>query len=699
MMCRQSELVPDYLNDRLSEETAEAFEQHIEGCDVCVAALSATEQSAGVPAWLVTAQRRVGEGRLRSLMFPVGAGLQSATEDPDSPLDESVSGSSEAPSQEITGVRYSWKRRIGSGGMGEVWEGWDQLMRRPVALKRLHHQSRDIDGVQRLLQEGTTLSRLSCPHIVTVYGVIADEARPVLVMEYIPGMTLSEWQDGRPLRQQDAAEVLLILAQALQHAHGQGVIHRDLKPSNILLRTASTTDLPRDEQGVLRIWLSDFGLARVTDDPSLTLSGQLLGTPVYMAPEQLSGGQAADFRTDVYGLGAILYELLTGIPPFMGNDSVALMQLIRSHDPVSPRRLQPQLSRDIETICVKCLARRPNDRYATVAALTADLKAFLAGLPIAARPISLPTRLLRWCARNRVLATTLGITAVALFIALLLGLYAVREQSRTLAVQRQAADDERRLRLRAEAAENKAENRAAAESQLRSKHEMLLLQLVRTVDKHQQSMRKLSDQPAAAAGGMTTEASFVTTRVLNEYVQALKQLNQPLSWAELEMMSRFLSLKLSARDWSGLDALISRIDEALAVHGAAPENPVDYVEFLKIRELLFAMGGDMSQIHEDNRQKWLQTAARFLDTARRSELESPARQSFLDARCEALRRAYYAGQHPMQFSSQEARKQLTDYLSRLIEVLREPIPGTGDQRNAERELLMEIQRYLNSGVF
>jgi hypothetical protein len=228
---------------------------------------------------------------------------------------------------------------------------------------------------------------------------------------------------------------------------------------------------------------------------------------------------------------------------------------------------------------------------------------------------------------------------------------------------------------------------------------MLLLQLVRTVDKHQQSMRKLSDQPAAAAGGMTTEAVLVTTRVLNEYVQALKQLNQPLSWAELEMMSRFLSLKLSAKDWSGLEALISRIDEALAVHGAAPENPVDYVEFLKIRELVFGASEDLSRFQEDNRQKWLQTAARFLDTARRSELESPARQSFLDARCEALRRAYYAGQYPVQFSSQEARKQLTDYLSRLIEVLREPIPGKGDPRNAERELLMEIQRYLNSGVF
>ena len=695
MTCQQSELVTDYLNNRLSDEASEVFEQHIEECDVCVAALSAKEKSAGMPAWLLTAQRRFDEGRLRNLMFPRGDGLPSGTyDDEESPSNDPALAISEVPARGMNGVRYSWKRRIGSGGMGEVWEGWDQLMRRPVALKRLNQQSRDIDGVQRLLQEATTLSRLSCPHIVTVYGVIADHARPVLVMEFIPGMTLSQWQDGRPLRQQDAAEVLLILAQALHHAHYQGVIHRDLKPSNILLRTESTTELPRDEQGVLRIWLSDFGLARVTDDPSLTLSGQLLGTPVYMAPEQLSGGQAADVRTDVYGLGAILYELLTGIPPFMGNDSVVLMQLIRSHDPVSPRRLQPQLSRDIETICLKCLARRPSDRYATVAALTADLEAFLAGLPISARPISLPTRLLRWSARNRALATTLGITAAALVIALLLGLYAVREQSTTLAVQRRAADDERRLRLRAEAAEKEAESRAAAESQLRSKHETLLLQMVRTVDKHQQSANVNSGLPDVVPGSMTTETSFVTTQVLNEYVQSLKQLKQPLSWSELELMIRFLSLKLAAEDTSGLDTLVSRIDEALAVHGATPENPQDYVLFIKIRQLLFGAGVDASQLHEDNRKKWLQVAARFLDTARRSE--SPVTDNFLNARCEALRQAFDAGRSSDQYSSQDGRHQMTDHLRSLTEVLKEPIPDTGQSRSAERELLMQIQRALDS---
>jgi hypothetical protein len=516
-------------------------------------------------------------------------------------------------------------------------------------------------------------------------------------MEFIPGMTLSAWQDGRPLRQTDAAEVVLILAHALQHAHAQGVIHRDLKPSNILLRTDSTMDLPRDERGVLQIWLSDFGLARVTDDPSLTQSGQLLGTPVYMAPEQLSGGNAADCRTDVYGVGAVLYELLTGIPPFMGTDSVALMQLIRTQDPVSPRRLQPQLSRDIETICLKCLSRRPADRYATSAALAADLQAFIAGLPISARPISLPVRLLRWSDRNRALAVTLSSAVLALLTALLLGLFAVREQARTLTLQRQAAVHERQLRLRAEVAEKDAQERARAESQLRSKHENLLLQMVKTVE----NQLRIPASPNATLGSAENpgkmDTNFLTSQVLTEYLQSLKQLNQPLSWNELELMVRLLSLKLITHDGTGLDPLVSRIDEALVVHEMQPVNPVDYVEFLKIRQMLFGTPDKMVQLYEHQRQKWLTIARRFLDAARRCEPNSVELTRFLDARCEALRQAFAAGRLPLHYP-ENARDQLADHLRGLTAILGEPTPASANPRTAERELLTVIENALREQV-
>jgi len=698
MNCQQRELIPDYLEDNLPEEAAESFERHLEECDCCVSALAASEQSGRVPEWLLSAQKRVGEGKLRNLMDPGMDGVDSGVDDGESlPPDQATAFRVEPAAPDADSVRYSWKRRIGSGGMGEVWEGWDHLMRRPVALKRLRHHSHDFEGVQRLLQEATTLSRLSCPHIVTVYGVVADHVRPVLVMEFIPGMTLSEWQDGRPLRQKDAAEVVLILAQALQHAHAQGVIHRDLKPSNILLRTDSTTDLPRDERGVLQIWLSDFGLARFTDDPSLTQSGQLLGTPVYMAPEQLGGGHAADCRTDIYGLGAVLYELLTGIPPFMGNDSVALMQLIRTQEPVSPRRLQPQLSRDIETICLKCLSRRPAERYATSAALAADLQAFIAGLPIAARPVSLPVRLLRWSDRNRALAVTLSGAVLALLIALLLGLFAVREQGRTLTLQRQAAVHERQLRLRAEVAEKDAKERSRAESQLRSKHEALLLQMVRTVE----NQLRIPVSPTATVGSAENpgklDSGFLTTQVITEYLQSLKQLNQPLSWTELELMIRLLSLKIITLDASGISPLISRIDEALVVHEIQPVNPLDYVEFLKIRQMLFSETDNTLQQREDQRQRWLAIARRFLDAARRCEPNSVEVTRFLDARCEALMQAFEFGKLSDQYPA-NARDQQVAHLRLLKAILSEPTPASANPRNAERELLTIIENALREYV-
>jgi len=683
MTCPQSQLITDYLAEKLSDETAESFEQHLEECDSCVTALTESGQSMRSPAWLLSAHKRIGEGRLRSLFVQAEDSFSSSEDFPAS--SEATTGSS---------VRYSWKRRIGAGGMGEVWEGWDHLMRRPVALKRLRHRSSDFEGGQRLLQEATTLSRLSCAHIVKVYGVIADEVRPVLVMEYIPGLTLSQWQDGRPLRQKDAAEVALILAQSLQHAHGQGVIHRDLKPSNILLRTTSAQQLPRDEHGVLQIWLSDFGLARVADDPSLTISGQLLGTPVYMAPEQLSGAKTADCRTDVYGLGAILYELLTGVPPFMGVDGAVLMQLIRTEDPVSPRRLQILLSRDIETICLKCLARRPADRYVNAEAVAADLQAFISDRPIVARPLSLPTRMLRWSGRNPALSATLLSTFAALLLALLFGTLAVREQATMLSLQQRTAEHEKHLRMRAEAAEQEAQQRAAEESLLRSKHEALLLQMLKAVDSHLLASGAPATSATSSRASSLLDSSFPTNRVLTEYLQSLEHLDQPLSWTELELMIRLLSLKVHSHDAVGVDALVAQIDETLLWHLERPQDPVQYVDFLKVRHMLFGSSQDVSSTYSDIRNVWLSVAARFLEDASKAEPGSARMEDLLNARCEALVQAWNAGRSAVQFPDQ-SEVLLAAYLRDLSDLLRRPIPKTNHPRSAESDLLNTIQSELD----
>lgn len=272
-----------------------------------------TPPTAAEPTWLVMARNSARNSSAPSQIAHADAAC-------DHSCDQAEAGH--------TSVRYSWIRKIGAGGMGEVWEGWDHIMRRPVALKKLKHQQTENNGAQRLLQEAIVLSRLSHPHIVTVHEIMLEHSQPVMVMEFIPGMTLAEWQSGRPLRQRDAAEVVLVLAKALQHAHAHAVIHRDLKPSNVLLRTQNPDELPRDQSGELLLWLSDFGLARAIDDPSFTSVGQVLGTPFYMPPEQAGDEHIVDNRSDLYGLGAILYELLTGIPPFMGNDKAVLLQRI-----------------------------------------------------------------------------------------------------------------------------------------------------------------------------------------------------------------------------------------------------------------------------------------------------------------------------------------------------------------------------------
>jgi len=268
--CQSASLISDYVSGKLTSAAAEEFEAHVEHCSNCCQQLITEVEITPAPDWMALAQSVAGLHAQQSTVS------QPETRRPLRP------DFAAAPS---ASVRYSWLRRIGSGGMGDVWEGWDQLMERSVALKRLGFHYANFDGVQRLMQEALALARLSHPNIITVYEVVTDLDQPVLVMEYVRGMTLSEWCNGRPLVAAEAAEICHALAIALHHAHQHGVIHRDVKPSNVLLRTEVCGALPRRENGSPDLQLSDFGLARIIDDPTFTRTGQLMGTPSYMAPE------------------------------------------------------------------------------------------------------------------------------------------------------------------------------------------------------------------------------------------------------------------------------------------------------------------------------------------------------------------------------------------------------------------------------
>jgi outer membrane protein assembly factor BamB/predicted Ser/Thr protein kinase len=299
-------------------------------------------------------------------------------------------------------------REIGSGGMGVVYEAEQISLGRRVALKVLRFgPASDPEAMKRFHREAETVARLHHTSIVPIFAVGAERGVPYYAMQFIEGESLAAAaeraaRDAAPLGEADVAAWGLQAAEALEHAHQRGVIHRDVKPSNLLL------DRER------RVWLADFGLARRLDDAALSLSGVLLGTPRYMSPEQASPARRpVDHRTDVYSLGATLYELLTGRPAFDAETPQAVIAQILEKEPAPPARIRPGLSPDLETIVLKCLEKDPAHRYATARDLAEDLRAFLDGRDIRARTPSLAERAARWLRRNRRLAATAAAAALS----------------------------------------------------------------------------------------------------------------------------------------------------------------------------------------------------------------------------------------------------------------------------------------------
>jgi serine/threonine-protein kinase len=312
---------------------------------------------------------------------------------------------------------------LGRGSMGVVYKARQPGLKRLVALKMiLAGDHADDSDLSRFHTEAEAAAQLQHPHIVQVYEVGEQDGLPYLSLEYVSGGSLKQRLGGKPQPVQHAAQLVQVLAQTMDFAHKQGIVHRDLKPANVMLmvpRTggsteASLTGAPLVQQlyGIPKI--ADFGLAkRLAEDGGQTRSGTILGTPSYMAPEQALGrSKEVGPLADQYSLGAILYELLTGRPPFNGATIWETIEHVRSQEPVPPSRLQPKVPRDLETICLKCLQKEPPKRYADTAALAEDLRRFVAGEPIKGRPISVGERTVRWCRRNPRVATLLGVVGL-----------------------------------------------------------------------------------------------------------------------------------------------------------------------------------------------------------------------------------------------------------------------------------------------
>jgi eukaryotic-like serine/threonine-protein kinase len=287
---------------------------------------------------------------------------------------------------------------LGTGAFGQVFKAIDAELDRPVAVKVLRGGAgASREDVERFLREARSAARLRHPGIVAIHATgQAPDGSPFLVEEFVNGSTLATSIKEGPLDPRRAAEIVAGLADALAYAHTHGVVHRDVKPSNIML----------DLEG--RPHLMDFGLAkRETDEPPETVEGQVLGTPAYMSPEQARGeSRRVDGRSDVYSLGVVLYELITGERPFRGNRRMLLLQVLED-EPRPPRRLNDRVPRDLETIALKAMAKTPGRRYTTAADLADDLRRFLRGEPVRARPAGWIERAWRWCRRNPVPASLL----------------------------------------------------------------------------------------------------------------------------------------------------------------------------------------------------------------------------------------------------------------------------------------------------
>ena len=326
---------------------------------------------------------------------------------PKAVLSPAVSAAMRTAGYEVVG-------EIGRGGMGVVY------LARKLALNRLCAVKMILAGphagtatAARFRAEAEMIARLQHPDVVQIYHVGEVEGLPFLELEYLPGGSLDKVLGGTPMPPADAARLVQTIARAIAQAHREGIIHRDLKPANILL----------DAGGNPKV--ADFGLAKLLDsDIGLTKSRAVVGSPSYMAPEQAEGSSSQiGAATDVYALGAVLYELLTGRPPFHAPTAMETLAQVKSNDPVPPSHVQPGMPRDVETICLHCLEKTPARRYATAEALAEDLRRYLAGETIQARSTPIWERGLRWSRRHPALAAALGVTAAALILLLAGGFY------------------------------------------------------------------------------------------------------------------------------------------------------------------------------------------------------------------------------------------------------------------------------------
>jgi len=392
---------------------------------------------------------------------------------------------------------YEILEELGRGAMGVVYKARQLSLDRIVALKMIlagaHASSQEL---ARFRTEAEAVARLQHPNIVQIYEVGEYGGLPFFSLEFVEGGSVAQQLDGTPQPVGTAAQLTETLARAIDHAHQRGIVHRDLKPANVLLTATGTPKI------------TDFGLAKYLDtEAERTQSGAVVGTPSYMAPEQATGkSKEVAPAADVYALGAILYELLTGRPPFKAATPLDALMQVRQTEPVPPGQLQPQTPTDLETICLKCLRKEPHQRYQSAATLADDLRRFLEGRPITARPVGRLERAAKWVKRRPAMAAVYALVVLLVGVGLGGGsafwLWQQAEEGRSEAeVERQRAEAAQRFAERAQQAEMQARRgeRLAKEEleQVLCLHRVELAHREWLADRVERADQLLEDCPAA----------------------------------------------------------------------------------------------------------------------------------------------------------------------------------------------------------
>jgi serine/threonine protein kinase len=458
-LCPSDEQFAGLLADALSTAERHTVARHVEGCPRCQEKLARLTGTPDTEAWRRAEHpargSEVEEGMLRRLKGKPPTSAPTRLDRAERSRNTSLPTDCDqlaVPGYEILGV-------LGRGGMGAVYQARQLALQRTVALKvvltELHG---DPKHLARFRAEAGVIAGLQHPNIVEIYDVGEAAGRPYLVLEFVAGGSLAQHLHGTPQPVHAAARLVETLARAMHHAHERGIVHRDLKPANILLQSSLTAEGAEVRGGrenaasPLRTSaystvkdsipkITDFGLAKraegdgeATGLHGPTVTGEFLGTPSYMAPEQAATPRLpVGPATDIYALGAILYELLTGRPPFRGETPLETVLQVLHDEPVSVTRLHPKVPLDLETICLKCLQKEPRKRYASALELAEDVRRFLQGEPIRARPVGVMERLWRWARRHPVptglLAAGLLAPLAALIVLSLLSARLVRSNA------------------------------------------------------------------------------------------------------------------------------------------------------------------------------------------------------------------------------------------------------------------------------